>query len=87
LPEPRQIGEMAHLRSVRPASAPYSGALPHDLHDYSREPSRRAGRPPKHEFTRWRVVDDWPDRVPVTTAEVEVFEAWFGDILDELFGR
>jgi hypothetical protein len=33
------------------------------------------------------VVDDWPERVPVTTAEVDVLEAWFGDILDELFGR
>jgi hypothetical protein len=32
------------------------------------------------------VVDDWPDRAPVTEREVDVFELWFGDILDELFG-
>jgi DNA invertase Pin-like site-specific DNA recombinase len=32
------------------------------------------------------VVDDWPARVPVTDAEVDVFEAWFSDLFDELFG-
>ena len=31
-------------------------------------------------------TDDWPERVPVTSAEVDVFEAWFGDVFDELFG-
>jgi hypothetical protein len=24
--------------------------------------------------------------VPVTEAEIDVFEAWFGDLFDELFG-
>jgi hypothetical protein len=28
------------------------------------------------------VTDDWPDEVPVTEAEIEVFEAWFGDLFD-----
>jgi hypothetical protein len=31
------------------------------------------------------VKDDWPEDVPVTEAEIEVFEAWFGDLFDELF--
>jgi len=31
------------------------------------------------------VTDDWPDDVPVTETEIEVFEAWFGDLFDELF--
>jgi hypothetical protein len=31
------------------------------------------------------VKDDWPKDVPVTEAEIEVFEAWFGDLFDELF--
>jgi hypothetical protein len=31
------------------------------------------------------VKDDWPERVPVTVAEIEVFEAWFGDLFDVLF--
>ena len=33
----------------------------------------------------WAVTDDWPEDVPVTEAEIEVFEAWFGDLFDELF--
>lgn len=44
------------------------------------------GRPPKHDLSTWTVTDDWPDQVPVTDAEVEVFERWFGDLFDELFG-
>lgn len=47
----------------------------------------RRGRPPKHDLRRWRVIDDWPKVVPVTQAEVAVYESWFGDILDELFGH
>ena len=46
----------------------------------------RLGRPVKHDVETRRVVDDWPARVPVTEAEVDVFEAWFGDLFDELFG-
>jgi hypothetical protein len=30
------------------------------------------------------VTDDWPEYIPVTEAEITVFEAWFGDILEEL---
>jgi hypothetical protein len=33
------------------------------------------------------VTDDWPEKVPVTEAEIILFERWFGDILDEMFGR
>ena len=33
----------------------------------------------------WTVTDDWPEEAPVTEAEIEVFEAWFGDLFDELF--
>ncbi|MBW4024290.1 MAG: hypothetical protein HIU92_14385 [Proteobacteria bacterium] len=45
-----------------------------------------AGRPPKHDLSTWVVTDDWPEHIPVTEAEVDVFEAWFGDLFDELFG-
>jgi hypothetical protein len=31
-------------------------------------------------------VDDWPARIPVTEAELDVIEAHFGQLLDELFG-
>jgi hypothetical protein len=45
-----------------------------------------AGRPPKDDISAWTVTDDWLEHVPVTSAEVDVFEAWFGDVFDELFG-
>jgi hypothetical protein len=35
---------------------------------------------------RQTVTDDWPEDVPVTEAEIAVFEAWFGKLFDELFG-
>lgn len=44
------------------------------------------GRPPKHDLSTWTVTDDWPRPVPVMHAEIEVFEQWFGDLFDELFG-
>jgi hypothetical protein len=28
----------------------------------------------------WTVTDDCPDPVPVTDAEIDVFEQWFGDL-------
>ena len=44
------------------------------------------GRPPKHDLSTWTVTDDWPDPVPVAEAEIEVFERWFSDLFDEMFG-
>lgn len=44
------------------------------------------GRPPKHDLSEWTVTDDWPEHVPVTQTEIEVFERWFGDFFDDLFG-
>jgi hypothetical protein len=45
------------------------------------------GRSPKYDMSTWTVTDDWPDPVPVSEAEISVFEQWFGDFFDELFGR
>ncbi len=56
------------------------------LRAYMRNEWPHAGRPSKHDVGSWTVTDDWPDRVPVTAAEVDVFEAWFGDLFDEIFG-
>jgi hypothetical protein len=56
-----------------------------DLYDFARPPARRAGRPAPEDPSTWTVTDDWPEDVPVTEAEIEVFEAWFGDLFDELF--
>ncbi len=33
-----------------------------------------------------KVSDDWPDLVPVTDHEARIIEAFFADVLDELFG-
>lgn len=43
------------------------------------------GPPAKKKRSEWTVTDDWPAEVPITEAEIEVFEAWFGDLFDELF--
>ena len=61
------------------------GVLPDDLY-IEPAPSPRIGRPPKHDLSAWTITDDWPERIPITDAEVDVFEAWFGDLFDELFG-
>lgn len=45
-----------------------------------------AGRPLKHDLSTWVVTDDWHKHIPVAEAEVDVFEPWFGDLFDELFG-
>lgn len=54
------------------------------MYDYARPRARRARRPVPDDPTIWTVTDDWPEDVPVTEAEIEVFEAWFGDLFDEL---
>ena len=68
------------------ASRPPQTSASEQLRQLLGEPWPFAGRPPKHDLPTWTVTDDWPEHVPVTAAEVDVFEAWFGDILDELFG-
>jgi hypothetical protein len=50
------------------------------------EPWPFPGRPPAHDLSTWTVSDDWPADVPLTEAEIDVFERWFGDLFDELFG-
>ena len=47
--------------------------------------TRRAGRSKRVDPVECAVTDDWPEDVPVTDAEVDVFEAWFGDLFDALF--
>jgi hypothetical protein len=76
---------MAHSqKSRRRHSAPSAAGL-RDLHDYARQPTRWVRRSRKAPAIDWTVTDDWPEDVPVTEAEVDVFEAWFGDLFDELF--
>jgi hypothetical protein len=74
-------GAMARFHKLRRHGAPID-----DLYDYASVPARRRpGRHTKADRGEWIVTDDWPEDVPVTDAEVDVFEAWFGELLDELF--
>lgn len=74
-------------RSLERHKCVETGVLPDDLYDYGYpQPSPRIGRPVKHDLAGWTVTDDWPEHIPVTEAEVDVFERWFGDLFDEFFG-
>ena len=77
---------MAHRRKSKPDEMPAPG----DAAGRSLRLRSPAGASPwpatlPTMLTTWTVTDDWPDGVPVTEAEIEVFEAWFGDLFDELF--
>jgi len=65
--------------------------LPEDLYDYDDDPaprisSPRASSPDAFDVEKLPVIDDWPEKVPITEAEVQVFERWFADVFDEMFG-
>jgi hypothetical protein len=81
----REILGMARKRKSRARKTTAEDGLPADLYDYARPPARRVGRPAAEGTTTWTVTDNWPDEVPITEAEIDVFESWFGDLFDELF--
>lgn len=82
--------ERCRARKGRPrTTAPET--LPDDLFDYADDPSpdgRERRRSPLRivDVETLPVIDDWPETVPVTLSEVEIFERHFGDVLDRLFG-
>lgn len=64
-------------------------STPIDLFDYVAKdrPSEGASSDrPKRRDWRPRIVTDMPDRIPVTPAELDVFETHLADFLDRLFG-
>ena len=63
-----------------------TGTLLDDLYDYARAPVRPGRRRANRASVTWTVTDDCLEDVPVTEAEIAVFEAWFGVLFDELFG-
>lgn len=78
----------SRARRGRP-QRPAPQALPDDLYNYGDDLA-----PPRGPRRRnlWSgsldvlpVIDDWSERVPVTEAEVDIFERYFGDILERLF--
>jgi hypothetical protein len=72
-------------RTRRSRAQDRTGNEPLDVYDYAHAPARRPRRSVPADATIWTVTDDWPEEVPVTEAEIEVFVAWFGDLFDELF--
>jgi hypothetical protein len=75
---------MAHPQKSRRRTLSRSATLD-DLYGYACPRAPGPGRPASKDATVWTVKDDWPEDVPITKAEIEVFEAWFGDLFDELF--
>lgn len=70
---------------------PVPKTLPDDLYDYDDDPEPRISPSrgsPSHVFDveKLPVIDDWPEEVPITEAEIQVFERWFADVFDEMFG-
>jgi len=58
-----------------------------DLHDYYQTaPTRRTIRLPITEEEPIIVTDDWPERVPISDAELRVIESHLRKELDELLG-
>lgn len=47
----------------------------------------RIGRLPKHDLETWSITHDWPERVPVSQAELDAFDVWVGDLFDEYSAR
>jgi hypothetical protein len=78
-------GAMASSQKSQPRHTP-GGALSDDLYDYALGPARPGRRRAKRVSVTLTVTDDWPEDVPVTEAEIAVFEAWFGELFAELFG-
>ena len=74
----------SHSPTRYPAYRFAPGRLPGNLYTYADTPppSRRTRPSPVH--APMTVTDDWPEYIPVTEAEIAVFKAWFGDILEEL---
>jgi len=70
-------------------SHPYRNpaGLPADLYAYAHAGLGRAPRRLQR-TEKWRpvVIDDWPERIPITDAELDIVEAHFADLLDDLFG-
>lgn len=70
---------------------PAPKTLPDDLFDHDDDPAPRispprGSAPDAFDVEKLPVIDDWPEKVPITEAEVQVFERWFGDVFDEMFG-
>ena len=71
---------MAHRRR------PSQDCLPPNLYVVRLVPIFEAERAPRRTEPPINVTDDWPEFVPVSDREARIIEAFFADVLDELFG-
>jgi hypothetical protein len=86
------IAEACHSGAMAPSQNSQRRRMPidthcDDLYDYVAASARPDRRRTKRDPITWTVTDNWPTEVPVTEAEIDVFEAWFGDLFDDLFGK
>lgn len=82
--------ERRRARKGRPRQS-IPEALPDDLFDYADEPTpdgreRRSSPLRIVDVETLPVFDDWPEKVPITEEELQIFERYFGHVLDRLFG-
>ncbi|ENQ7718352.1 hypothetical protein [Bombella apis] len=81
--------ERHRARKGRPRH-PVPEALPDDLFDYAAEPTpdgreRRSSPLRIVDVETLPVFDNWPEKVPITEEELQIFERYFGHVLDRLF--
>ena len=82
--------ERRRARKGRPRQ-PVPETLPDDIFDYADDPTpdgRERRRSPLRivDVESLPVFDDWPEKVPITEEELQIFERYFGDLLDRPFG-
>jgi hypothetical protein len=61
-------------------------AVPLDFYDYARASVPHPRRNRRVEVWQPLITDDLPDRIPIIEVELDILEAHFADLLDELFG-
>ena len=79
-PESRRSSRQDRALYAGDTVAPLLGAVPSP----APLPDRQAPR--QNRKTSITVTDDWPQAVPVTDHEARIIEAFFADVLDDLFG-
>lgn len=79
-PEPRRPPDQGRvLYAVGTVSPPPGAVSPRASLQSSQAPRQKRDTP-------ITVTDDWPQAVPVTDHEARIIEAFFADVLDDLFG-
>lgn len=68
-----------HLRRTTEVAGLFDYAAPHCFRMPKR--TKRGGK-------EWQpeIFDDWPERIPISELELDLFEVHCSDLLDEIFG-